>query len=190
MDGMYPPTSPPPLKRKPVNLQNLPPQVQAALAQGQPYTAEDGSVIYPDGTSTGAGDSPDDFALGQAVDYGPGGFNSSPMLGGPGAQGGYPPTAPPAPADPFASPVFDAFNKTMKRGMPGQPPKQDGLTDPLAGSDGTQPSRNVQLAVEGPKVTYDGGGPTGGKDSTSRPMYGGRIGRRRSTPISQSRARR
>lgn len=184
MDGMYPPTSPP-LKRKPANLQNLPPHLRQQLAQGQPITAEDGSVIYPDGTSTGAGDSPDDFALPQAMDYGPGGFNASPAFVPPDAQAGYPPTEP---TDPFASPVFNAYNRTVKRGMPGQPPKQDPLLDPLAGSDGTQPSRNVQLSVEGPKVTYDGTGPTGG--TSANPMYGGRFGRRQQSSISQPRRRR
>lgn len=182
MDGMYPPTSPQ-LKKKPMrDMSNLPPQVQAALAQGQPFTAEDGSTIYPDGTYTGAGDSPDDFGMPQAMDYGPGGFNASPAFVTPDAQAGYPPTEP---VDPFASPVFNAYNKVVKRGMPGQPPKQDPLMDPLAGSDGT-PTRNVQLSVEGPKVNYDGTGPTG---KSANPMYGGRIGRRQSS-ISQPRRRR
>lgn len=184
MDGMYPPTSPPPMKKKRAN---LPPQMQAQLAQGQPVTYEDGSVVYPDGTSTGAGDSPDDFAMPQAMDYGPGGFNASPAFVTPDATAGYPPTEP---VDPFASPVFNAYNKTVKRGMPGQPPKQDPMMDPLAGSDGTQPSRNVQLTVEGPRVgTYGAGTQEPGAAGKSKnPMYGGRIGRRQSS-IAQPRRR-
>ncbi len=159
------------LRRKPVNMANMPPHVQQSLANGQPYRAEDGSVVYPDGTSTGAGDSPDDFispyAAPQMTNFNP---NAAPL---PAAAGPVPNVSP------FADPMFDRYFAVSGAGMPGQPGAVGGGPLPQTGpaalgapAADVAPTRNVQLTVEGPRVG----------------TYGGRVGRRRSA--SQMRPRR
>ncbi len=171
------------LRRRPVNIANLPPQVQAAMANGQPFTAEDGSVVYPDGTATGAGDSPDDFISPYAA--------APPQMTNfnPGAQP-LPAAAPAGPApkvSPFADPMYDRYFTVANAGMPGQPGALGGGPLPTNGMPAlgapaadVAPTRNVQLSVEGPRVDYNGGAPYGGK-SGSAPTMPGRMGRRQST---------
>ncbi len=162
------------LRRRPVNIANLPPHIQQSLANGQPFVGEDGSTVYPDGTATGAGDSPDDFVspypAPQMTNYNP---NAMPLASAPVA----------APdVSPLANPMFDRYNKVARQGMPGQPPKQDPMAA-LMGQPDVAPQRNVQLSVQGPQVTYDGGGPNAGQGGQGGGTYGGRIGRRRSASM-------
>lgn len=188
----FPPTTPPALRRQgPLDLSQLPPEIQQQLAAGQPVTGEDGSIIYPDGTFTGAGDSPDDFEAG-AFDFGPGGFNASPHITGgpptappPGGMGGEMGMAPP-PTSPFDGPQFDRYLATANAPFPGTPGGLGGpppetsnpMGDPVGDAADAEP--NVRLSVEGPTVgTFGANGP--GEAGAARvPALPGRIGRRMS----------
>lgn len=190
METAYPGTTPPQLKRRPFDLSGLPPQMQQAIMTNGQLTLDDGSVIYADGTATGAGDSPDDY------DLGPGGFNGSPQFGGPAALGGggYPGVAPAAPTDPFASAQFDRYFGVANAGFPGQPggigggpapaegpaamnPMGDPMGDPFAVEAQQRPG--VQLTVEAPRVGAYGAGETGdARVGSGQGKYGGRLGRR------------
>jgi hypothetical protein len=50
------------LSRRPFDMSRLPTAMRSRLDQGETIRFEDGSALYPDGTATGVGDSPDDFA--------------------------------------------------------------------------------------------------------------------------------
>lgn len=176
---MNPPTSPPQKARRPINLANLPPQIQQQLAQGQPWQAEDGSVIYPDGTAEGAGDSPDDFVGGGMAAQG---YDMQP-----GAWGANPPTSPQAaPADPLANPVFDRYKTTVANAAPwqnpptapdqviGNPLGEPGFPDPLGDLTAQQDTRQPITINNGAQAAE----PYGAGPEQTGPRYGGRVGRR------------
>lgn len=171
------PTSPPRKARKPVDLGQLPPEMQQRLAAGETVRFEDGSAIYPDGTSEGAGDSPDDYTMPPALDMGPGGFNSAPSFAGPAPS--FAGSAPPADAAPnpgyLADPMFDRYNRTVAGGGPPTAPDAGPFPDPFAPpATSPAPGPGVQLTVEGPRVGDYGVGPNEGANQRNgqRPMTG------------------
>jgi hypothetical protein len=182
--GAPPATSPPQVQRRPFDMTRLPPEMQQRLMSGETIAFEDGSTLYPDGTASGAGDSPNDFAPGGGYDMGAGGYNSSPQLLGPQAlaSGGAPPaTSPFMDAQSGAmQPQFERYFAAANAGMPGQPAPAEGLAasnpmgDPIG--DAADQRAPVHLTVEGPRVGTYGAGPS--QAAKARAPYGGRVGRR------------
>lgn len=211
------PSTMPPLKRRPFDPSLMPPDVQQQLAAGQPVTLEDGSVLYPDGTSTGPGDSPDDFAMpDQGFDYGPGGYGQA--LGLPQSLAG--PAGPPATAPPDLgiggdpgmgrispfhdamgniAPQFERFFATANAPFPGTPGGVGGAPLPSGPLDSITPAKNPLDTAQEPKgpslslpaspqpPDFLGGDAT--KPDQPRPMPG-RIGRRMTARQSGMGARR
>jgi hypothetical protein len=206
--AMMPGTMPPKLKRKPIDLSILPPEMQQAIMQNGQITLEDGSAIYADGTATGAGDSPDDFGFGMpnagAMNVSYGGYG-----GGEQAAPGTMPEAPMAeePRNPLAGPMFQRYRQTAKAPMPGTPgglggaPAEEGnpMEEPFPNPFETpEPARSVSVpggaSVIGGSpqaASTPGGGYTQADDPMKKktPTYGGRFGRRQATRSMPSRRR-
>jgi hypothetical protein len=207
MSFTMPPAPPPTLTRKPFDLKQLPPEMQARIAAEGQVTLEDGSAIFADGTSSGAGDSPNDFAGGG---YGGGpatgmGYQPQPdplMAGAPDPSLGIDPALV---EDPFASPQFDRYFNTANAGFPGTPggvggpvdnnPMGEPMLDPFADAPQTEVSQPFLLGA-GPVATpptaaVDARRQMGGVQAPAGTVgaapagYGGRVGRNRtSQPVS------
>lgn len=179
-------TAPPPptIARKPFDLSKLSQQDMARLQAEGSLTFEDGSAIYPDGTYSGAGDSPNDFTGG--------GFApQSPSLAGPPdpALG----AAPGMVADPFAGAQFDRYFTTANAPFPGTPGGVGGGAPPNPMLEPTDPFATAP-EVEAAQPFLLGAGPTvtppadavaarrqmgGAQPATPKtPQYGGKYGRR------------
>ncbi len=115
--GMLAGAPSPTLAKKKIDITQLPPEMQAQLASGKPITHEDGSVIYPDGTASGAGDSPDDYAPGFAA--GPAAGNAI-LAGEPAPVVDAAPVAA-EPANPLAGPMFRPYRQRANAAFPGTP---------------------------------------------------------------------
>jgi hypothetical protein len=125
-----------PLRRTPFDLSVLPPELQAQLQSGQTVTLDDGSVVYPDGTAQGAGDSPDDFATSpEDVPLPPPPPDVVAQMMAELAGG--PAPLPSAPVDPFAGRQFDRHFAVRDAGPllfgdeEASNPMQDALPDPF-----------------------------------------------------------
>lgn len=180
-----PAAMPPKLKRRPFDLSQLPPEMQQQIMSAGQMTLEDGSTIYADGSATGAGDSPDDFAVYGTPNAGTmqgAGFGYS----GPSAPGAMPEDVQ---SNPLGGPMFKRYRQTAKAGMPGQEPANDNpMDDPLPNPFETPaPARSVTVPG-GASVTN--GSPQAASTPASKytqaddPMkkkgntYAGRFGRR------------
>jgi hypothetical protein len=203
MSFTMPPAPAPTLARKPFDLRQLPPDMQARIAAEGQVTLEDGSAIYADGTSTGAGDSPNDFAGGGFA----GGQPAGGMAYGPAPDpllAGAP--APSLGVDPLAGPQFDRYFNTANAGFPGTPggvgggpvdnnPMGEPMLDPFADAPQTEVSQPFLLGA-GPVATpptaaVDARRQMGGVQAPAGTVgaapagYGGRVGRNRtSQPVS------
>lgn len=166
----YPGTMP---TRQPFDITQLPPEHQAQLAAGYPVTFEDGSVVYPDGTFTGAGDSPNDFAVPDSTTMG------GDQGGGMAAPATAPATAPPdmgtggGGQNPFGGPVFDPYNQVAGGAFPGTPGGIGGGPTPDAfgvmGTGQSAPAVRPDLYVQG------GASIVGGLPHTADPGMGGTL---------------
>ncbi len=198
-------------KRRPFDPAMVPPQAQAALASGQPFPMEDGSVFYPDGTFEGAGDSPDDWEMPQGMDYGAGGYNAG-MAGGGAMMGGGDPLMAGAPSpmmgggpftDPMTGAIAEPFTRhfaTRNAPMPGTPGGVGGgpLVDPMADPFADAPAAAVEdpfflAAPESATAPADAVAARRQSGGVSQPQesgsYGGRYGRRRSSSTTSTRRR-
>lgn len=187
----FTPPPAPTLARKPFDLSKLSPEDMARLQNEGSLTFEDGSAIYPDGTYSGAGDSPNDFAGGLGMGGAPqaAGMAGSPApaLGVNGGEG--------LVADPFAGPQFDRYFNTANAPFPGTPggvgggpaappnPMLEPL-DPFATAPEAVAAQPFLLGA-GPTVTPPADAVAarrqmgGAQPATPKtPAYGGRYGRR------------
>lgn len=189
----FTPPPAPTLARKPFDLSKLSPEDMARLQNEGSLTFEDGSAIYPDGTYSGAGDSPNDFAGGgfapQSAGLAMGGLGGPPPAPDPALGGAAPAT------DPFASPQFDRYFSTANAPFPGTPggvgggpaappnPMLEPL-DPFATAPEAEAAQPFLLGA-GPTVTPPADAVAarrqmgGAQPATPKtPAYGGRYGRR------------
>lgn len=182
----FTPPPAPTVARKPYDLSKLSPEDMARLQQEGSLTFEDGSAIYPDGTYTGAGDSPDDFSDGGVAGGGGTAGPPAPSLGAPAGGG-------PVADGPLAGPQFDRYFTTANAGFPGTPggvgggaapnPMLEPL-DPFATAPKAEASQPFLLG-SGPTVTPPADAVAarrqmgGAQPATPKtPQYGGKYGRR------------